>query len=98
MDFLEEKANSVILRVRVVPRASRTEVQGVYGDELKIRLNAPPVDGKANASLVKFLSKKLNVSKGSIKLQSGEASRSKRLVVSELSSREIIARLGCESG
>lgn len=94
MDFLEEKEGAVLLRVRVIPRAARTEIQGEHGDELKIRLNAPPVDGKANQSLIKFLSKKLRVPKGAICLRSGESSRSKRLEISGLTIGEVVAALG----
>lgn len=86
-----------MLRVRVIPRAARTEIQGEHGDELKIRLNAPPVDGKANQSLIKFLSKKLHVSKGSIALLSGDSSRSKRLEISGLSLADFLERAGIDS-
>lgn len=84
------------MRIRVIPRASRTEVQEIHGDELKIRLNAPPVDGKANQSLIKFLSKKLRIPKGAIELLSGDTSRSKRLAISGLNSQEIAEMLGVE--
>jgi uncharacterized protein (TIGR00251 family) len=94
MNFLEEKQGATILQVRVIPRAARTEIQGEHGDELKIRLNAPPVDGKANQSLIKFLSKTLHISKGSIRLISGDSSRSKRLEISGLTAAEIMDKLG----
>lgn len=97
MKFLEEKNGVVFLRIRVIPRASRTEIQGAHGEELKIRLNAPPVDGKANQSLIKFLSKKMHLRKGAFELVSGESSRSKRLAISGLSLREVSAALGLEA-
>ena len=52
----EEAADRAVLRLKVVPRAARTAIAGVCGDALRIRLSAPPADGKANAALVGFLS------------------------------------------
>lgn len=79
MNFFEEKDDAVYLNVRVVPRASKDEIQGPYGDALKIRIQAPPVEGKANAYLVKFLSKHWKIPRSAIELLSGETGRNKRL-------------------
>lgn len=68
-----------MLNVRVVPRASKDSIQGLLGDALKVRIQAPPVEGKANAHLVKFLSKHWNIPRGNIELLSGETGRTKRL-------------------
>lgn len=65
------------LRIRVQPRASATEVAGVYGDQLRIRLAAPPVDGAANEALIRFLAEQLGVSRGAVRLVSGPTGRSK---------------------
>ena len=69
----------VKLAVIVVPRSSRTEISGVTGERLKIRLAAPPVDGKANEELVKFLSKLLKVPKSEITIVSGISAKRKLL-------------------
>lgn len=79
MACFEEKDGCIILNVRVVPRASKDGIQGIMGDALKIRIQAPPVDGKANAYLVKFLSKHWNIPRANIELLSGETGRNKRL-------------------
>ena len=79
MPFFEEKNNAIILNVRVVPRASRDGIAGVMGDALKVRIQAPPVEGKANAYLVKFLSKQWNIPRRDIEILSGETGRNKRL-------------------
>lgn len=61
----------------VQPGAKKTEVAGPHGDALKIKLAAPPVDGKANASLLAFVAAALGVSKGAVTLKSGQTSRQK---------------------
>ena len=63
--------------VRVQPRASKNEVAGIHGSALKIRLQAPPVDGAANAALVSFLADLLGVSRRAVRIISGESSRDK---------------------
>ena len=65
------------LTVHIVPRASKTEIVGMHGDALKIRLAAPPVDGKANQALIAFLAAQYNVPVRSIAIVSGETSRRK---------------------
>lgn len=65
------------IAVRVIPRAKKTDFAGVYADGVKIKISAPPLDGKANEELVKFLSKKLSVSRSSVRVASGLTSRDK---------------------
>ena len=65
------------LTVRVQPRAARSEIVGVHGDALKVRLTAPPVDGAANEELVKLLARTFAVARRSIRILAGERSRSK---------------------
>jgi uncharacterized protein (TIGR00251 family) len=67
----------VRLAVRVQPRASRSEVVGAYGDGLKVRLMAPPVEGAANEELVELLARTFAVARRSIRILAGERSRSK---------------------
>jgi uncharacterized protein len=69
----------LILRVQVQPRASCDEFSGIHGNALKIRLNAPPVDGKANEALVGFLADTFAVPKKRVTLLSGAGTRTKRL-------------------
>ena len=82
MACFEEKNGCIILNVRVVPRATKDAIQGVLGDALKVRIQAPPVEGKANAYLVKFLSKQWNIPRSNIEILSGETGRNKRLRIS----------------
>ncbi|VGO22962.1 DUF167 domain-containing protein [Pontiella sulfatireligans] len=87
MPCYEEKDGCIILNVRVVPRASKDGIAGLLGDALKVRIQAPPVDGKANAYLVKFFSKHWKVSRASIEILSGETGRNKRLKFSSPSDK-----------
>ncbi|HSA06070.1 MAG TPA: DUF167 domain-containing protein [Candidatus Gastranaerophilales bacterium] len=71
----------VKLNIRALPNASKCELAGFIENELKIKLDVPPIEGKANEKCVKFLSKILGVSKSSISIISGEKSRSKSLFI-----------------
>ena len=69
------------LTLHIQPGAKKTELAGLHGDALKIRLAAPPVDGKANAALVAFVADRLGVAKSAVTLRSGQTSRRKVLEV-----------------
>jgi len=69
------------LTLHIQPGAKKTEVAGLYGDALKIRLAAPPVDGKANAALLAFVADRLGLAKSAVVLKSGQTSRRKVLEV-----------------
>ncbi len=79
MSFFEQHDNCIILKVRIVPRASKDGIQGIMGDALKVRIQAPPVEGKANAYLIKFLSKHWKIPRASIEILSGKTGRNKRI-------------------
>ena len=79
--------------VRVQPRSSRAGIDGVHGDALRVRVNAPPVDGAANEAVVEVLAKALGVAKRAITIVSGAASRSKVIEVSGVSAADIRERL-----
>jgi uncharacterized protein (TIGR00251 family) len=81
------------LKIKAVPNGKKNEVIGRIGDAWKIRLQAPPVDGKANKALTDFLSEKLNLRRDAIQLLSGQTSREKRLQITGLSQEETEARL-----
>ena len=83
----------VRLRLRVQPRASRTEVAGTHGDAIRVRLTAPPVDGAANEALVRFLAERLGVSRAAVRVVSGDTSRSKVVEVEGVGPDAARARL-----
>lgn len=67
--------------IRIIPNASKCEITGIINNELKLKLDVPPVDGKANEKCVKLLSKILGMPKTSIFITSGEKSRSKTILI-----------------
>ena len=67
-----------VLDVRVQPRASRTEFAGRFGDRLKIRLNAPPVDGRANTALLAFIAEVCGLPRSRVSRDAGPAGRARR--------------------
>lgn len=67
----------VRVTVHVQPRAARTEIAGLHGTALKVRLNAPPVDGAANDALVRFLAEQFGVPRRAVRVVAGHTSRSK---------------------
>ncbi|MFA4967989.1 MAG: DUF167 family protein [Sulfuritalea sp.] len=79
MTWLVADGKGVTLRLHIQPGAKKTEVVGLHGEALKIRLAAPPVDGKANAGLIAFLADRLGVAKAAVSLISGDTSRAKRV-------------------
>ena len=82
---INEKDGAVIFAVRVIPRASQSEVVGVYDRALKVRVASPPVDGAANTELTKLLAKKFGVTRGDVEIIGGQTSKSKRIKISNLS-------------
>ena len=77
MTWYREDQAGVTFSVRVVPRASRSEVAGLHDGSLRIRVAAPPVEGAANRELVKLLAKKFKVGQAAITLVSGTSSKNK---------------------
>ena len=76
-----------VLRIRTQPRASRTEVAGVHGETLRIRVAAPPVDGAANRALLRFLARRLRLPRSDIEIRSGQSGRVKSVWVRGLDER-----------
>ena len=91
--FVSDSEKGVILRVQVQPRASRDEVVGPHGDGLKIRITAAPVAGAANKHLLKFLAKKLRVSRSQMSIASGATSKAKSIVIEGITADEVLQRL-----
>jgi uncharacterized protein (TIGR00251 family) len=79
LPFLTVLKDDLILCIYVQPRASKNQLCGIQGDELKIRLTSPPVDGAANKLCCEYIANLFDVSKSSVKIISGETSRHKRL-------------------
>ena len=81
--FYRWDGEDLLLDCHLQPKASRDEFTGLHGDRLKIRLTAPPVEGKANAQLLAFLGKAFGVAKSQVSLESGQQSRQKRVRIKQ---------------
>lgn len=93
MATLRQTTDGVLIKVRVIPRARKTEIAGTRGTSLLVRLAAPPVDGAANEALVRFLATRLVVPRTHVTVSSGQRSRDKTIAVSGLSVETVRARL-----
>ena len=88
----------LVIELRVQPRAHRSEFAGLHGGRLRIRLQAPPVDGRANAALVELLAEAFAVTRAQVLVESGLASRDKRvrILAAPQIPPPISELLGCE--
>ncbi|MGL5949364.1 MAG: DUF167 family protein YggU [Aeromonas sp.] len=81
MAAVQWQQETLLLHIVLQPKASRDQIVGLQGDELKIAITAPPVDGQANSHLIKFLAKQFKVAKSQIHLLRGELSRHKSVAI-----------------
>jgi uncharacterized protein len=93
MTFVRDVAGGVSLRVRVSPRASRDEMAGERDGALVVRLTAPPVEGQANAALVRFLARRLGVAPSTVSVARGAKGRDKVLLVAGARADDVRASL-----
>jgi uncharacterized protein (TIGR00251 family) len=91
---LIEKDGAVTIRIKVQPRAPRTEIVGEHDGAIKLRVAAPPIDGKANEECRRFLAKLFEVSATSVEIISGDSSRDKVIRISNISARRVLEALG----
>ncbi len=93
-NFLRARPDGVLLSVKLQPRASKNEIGGPIGDELKIKVTAPPVDAAANEALVELLATKLDCTRNRVELVRGHKSRHKVLKLHGFTAEEILDHLG----
>lgn len=91
MIFIKETTDGVVFNIKVLPRSSRCEIAGIQDDALKIKITAPPVDGKANNECIRFLSDRLGIKKSRITIISGQTSKNKRIAISGVTKRDMEA-------
>lgn len=96
LEDLDCKTNTegVSVLVKVKPRATRSRFVGVRQGLLEIALDAPPVDGKANAALCRFLAEQLSLAARDVKILGGEQATRKRLQIAHLTREQFLSRLG----
>ena len=91
--FLQALPDGVLLRIRVIPRASKSAIAGTRGGALLVRLAAPPVDGAANEALLELLAATLRVTRRRISLVSGARGRDKRVKIAGLDAAAALSLL-----
>ena len=79
MMAITQHNDDLILRLYVQPKASRDKIIGLHNDEIKVAITAPPVDGKANSHLIKYLAKQFHVAKSKLVIEKGELGRHKQV-------------------
>ena len=87
---ITEKDGAIVFTARVVPRASKSEIVGSHEGALKIRLASAPVDGAANAELIKLLARAAGVSKSAFKILSGHSARTKQVKIAGLTAEDFL--------
>ena len=93
MDIRMPDNGQTVIRIRVLPRASRNEIVALDDGIVKVKLTAPPVEGRANKALRKFLARKLGVRKKDVEIVSGERSRIKSIRIRGLTDKDVNAKL-----
>ncbi len=87
--FIKERSSNVEMAIHCQAPASKTEIVGIYGDLLKIRLAAAPVEGAANLELCQFLSKYFGVSRAEVQILSGKSARKKKVLIRGKTTQDI---------
>jgi hypothetical protein len=91
--YLRSQGQTVLLAVKLQPRASRNEVGSAQANELKVRVTAPPVDAAANEALLRLLADTLDCPRGAVELVRGHTSRHKLVAIQGLTAEQVHARL-----
>ena len=87
--MIKEIPDGVLLKLKVLPRSSRCEIIGPHGDALKIKVTAPPVEGRANEEIVEFLAETLGIKKGQVAIVSGNLSKRKTVAITGCNRQEL---------
>ena len=87
--IVQDTAEGAILTVHVQPKASHTELVGLHGEALKIRVASPPFEGAANRELCRFLADQLGIPYSAVEIRSGAGARHKRVLLKGLTSRRV---------
>jgi uncharacterized protein (TIGR00251 family) len=91
--FVKAHRDGALLSLKIIPRASRNEIAEALGNELKVKVTAPPVDSAANRAVVELIADVLNISKANVALVRGETSRHKLILIKGLSPERVESAL-----
>jgi hypothetical protein len=96
-NYLTANDSGIVLAVKLLPRAAKNEIGPALGNEIKIRITAPPVEGAANEALVRFLAETLGCPRSAVQIVRGQTSRHKTVAVAGVGAAEALARLQVSS-
>src|SRR5687767_462640 len=91
--YVQVRPEGVVICLKVQPRASKNAIGEAFGNELKVKVTAPPVDSAANGALVKFLAEILGCPRSAVAILRGQTSRHKQVIITGLSPETIVQRL-----
>lgn len=91
--YMTETPEGVVLSVRAQPRSSRSGIDGLIGDAVKVRVRCAPVDGKANKELVETLADEFGIAKSAVAFKGGETSKNKRLLLRGVTAEAVLRKL-----
>lgn len=92
-EIVSDSPEGAVLVVRAAPRSSRSGIDGVFGDALRVRIRCAPVDGKANKELVETLADVFSLPKSKVKLIGGATSKNKRVLLAGIDAQEVRKRV-----
>lgn len=95
--MIQDTDDGAVVTIHVQPKAARTEYVGVYGDALKFRVAASPVEGAANDELRRYLAERFGLSKGKVLIRSGHAARRKQIVLKNVLATRVRQILNSQS-
>ncbi len=96
--YIKPANDGVLLLVHVQPGAKKTEISGVHGDRIKVRISAARTDGKANKELISFVSKLFSIPKRNVEITKGERMRDKSILLLDVSAEEVLSVIGKQTG
>lgn len=96
MAFLRQTPSGVLIDLHVQPQASRTEIVGLHGDRLKLRVKAPPIDGAANQEVIRFLAEQLSCPRQHLEIIKGQSGRQKTILARSMSLDHIQSKIAVQ--
>lgn len=91
--YFTETPDGTVISVKAQPRSSKSGIEGLFGDAVKVRIRCAPVDGKANRELIETLADEFGIAKSRVEFKSGETSRQKRILLRGVTAAEVAAKV-----
>lgn len=91
--YLTETQDGTVINVKAQPRSSKSGIDGLIGDAVKVRIRCAPVDGKANRELIETLADEFGIAKSRVEFKSGETSKQKRILLRGVTASEVAAKV-----